>query len=415
MLLAQVRNDKNIAVAVASSGIAATLLSGGRTAHSVLKVPLNLALEESPICNFSKNSARGIILRQCKLLVWDESTMSHKKAVEALNRTLHDLRSNTDIMGGMVVLLAGDFRQTLPVIQKGTPADEIKACLKSSILWNKVTKFSLTTNMRVHLYNDINAGNYADTLLKIGDGRLETDAEGCVKLTRDFCNLVQSHSELIASVYSDLTNNMHEDKWLRERAILAPKNESVNKINSDILSEVAGEITEYLSVDTVMDTVTSTSYPVEFLNSLELSGVSSHKLQLKLGVPVMLMRNLDAPPLCNGTRLRVTHLGRNIIGATILTGVGKGENVIIPRIPIIPTDLPFQFKRLQFPIKLSFAMTINKAQGQTLQVAGVNLEKPCFSHGQLYVACSRVSNIQNLHILSPNGKTYNIVYSSVLK
>ncbi|CAK1583772.1 unnamed protein product [Parnassius mnemosyne] len=75
-------------------------------------------------------------------------------------------------MGGMVVLLAGDFRQTLPVIQKGTPADEIKACLKSSILWNKVTKFSLTTNMRVHLYNDINAGNYSDTLLKIGDRRM---------------------------------------------------------------------------------------------------------------------------------------------------------------------------------------------------------------------------------------------------
>ncbi|CAK1599108.1 unnamed protein product [Parnassius mnemosyne] len=95
--------------------------------------------------------------------------------------------------------------------------------------------------------------------------------------------------------------------------------------------------------------------------------------------------------------------------------VGKGENFIIPRIPIIPTDLPFQFKRLQFPIKLSFAMTINKAQEQTLQVAGVNLEKPCFSHGQLYVACLRVSNAQNLHILAPNGKTYNIVYSSVLK
>ncbi|CAK1588694.1 unnamed protein product [Parnassius mnemosyne] len=133
-LLARLRKDKNIAVAVASDGVAATLLSGGRTAHSVLKLPLNLALEESPICNFSKNSVRGIMLRQCKLLVWDESTMSHKKAVEALNRTLQDLRSNTDVMGGMVVLLAGDFRQTLPVIQKGTPADEIKACLKSSIL-----------------------------------------------------------------------------------------------------------------------------------------------------------------------------------------------------------------------------------------------------------------------------------------
>lgn len=90
--------------------------------------------------------------------------MSHKKAIEALNRTLQDLRDNTDIMGGMVVLLAGDFRQTLPVIQKGTPADEIEACIKSSSLWTRVEKFSLKTNMRVHLYNDVNSGHYADTI-----------------------------------------------------------------------------------------------------------------------------------------------------------------------------------------------------------------------------------------------------------
>ncbi|XP_055917338.1 uncharacterized protein LOC129949727 [Eupeodes corollae] len=167
---------------------------------------------------------------------------------------------------------------------------------------------------------------------------------------------------------------------------------------------------EYSSMDTIMDTKLSTSYHVEILNSLELSGVLSHKLQLKLNVPVMLMRNLDAPRLCNGTQLRIVKLGQNILGATILTGVGKGNSVIIPRIPIIPTDLPFQFKRVQFPVKLSFAVTMNKAQGQTLQVAGVHLENPCFSHGQLYVACSRVSNAWNLHIFAPDGKTYNIVY-----
>ncbi|GFX34533.1 ATP-dependent DNA helicase [Trichonephila clavipes] len=132
-------------------------------------------------------------------------------------------------------------------------------------------------------------------------------------------------------------------------------------------------------MDTIMYMELSTSYPVQFLNSLELSGVPSHKLHLKLNVPVMLMRNLNAPLLCNGTRLRITKLGQNILGATILTGVGKGKNVIIPRIPILPTDLLFQFKRVQFPVKPSLAVTINKAQGQTLQVAGVHLEKRCFS------------------------------------
>lgn len=414
LLLAYVRKDKNIAVVVASSGIAATLLTGGRTAHSVLKLPLNLAQEESPICNFSKNSGRAAMLRQCKLLVWDECTMSHKGAIEALNRTLQDIRDCKSIMGGLVVLLAGDFRQTLPVIQRGTPADEIKACLKSSKLWDHVIKFQLTTNMRVRLFNDIQSGNYAETLLKIGDGKMTVDAEGMITLTEEFCNVVGSESELVAKVYTDLHAHINDDQWLCERAILAPKNETVTKINENILNEVMGENTEYLSVDTVIETEHSASYPVEFLNSLELSGVPSHKLKLKVGVPVMLMRNLDAPRLCNGTRLRVTQLGWNIITATILTGAAKGESVLIPRIPIIPTDLPFQFKRLQFPIRVSFAMTINKAQGQTLRVAGVHLEKHCFSHGQLYVACSWVSSAQNLHVFAPQGKTYNIVYHSVL-
>jgi len=79
-----------------------------------------------------------------------------------------------------------------------------------------------------------------------------------------------------------------------------------------------------------------------------------------------------------------------VIEATILTGCAKDEDVFISRIHMVPTDMPFEFKRLQFPVHLAFAMSINKAQGQSLQVAGINLKTPCFSHGQLYVACSRV-------------------------
>lgn len=123
---------------------------------------------------------------------------------------------------------------------------------------------------------------------------------------------------------------------------------------------VQGNVIEYLSVDNITDTEQVTSYPIEFFNSLELSGVPSHKLILKVGVPVLLMRNLDAPKLCNGTRLQITHLGHNIVKATIMAGMAKGQNVLIPRIPIIPTDLPFQFKRVQFLLKAAFAITITK-------------------------------------------------------
>ena len=60
---------------------------------------------------------------------------------------------------------------------------------------------------------------------------------------------------------------------------------------------------------------------------------------------------------------------------------------------MIPTDMSFQFKRLQFPIQLAFVITINKAQRQSLELCGLYLYTDCFSLGQLYVACSRVGNL----------------------
>lgn len=136
LLLATVRQKAKIAVAVASSGIAATLLEGGRTAHSTFKLPLDIIRSDvPPTCNIARGSGMAKLLKQCKLIVWDECTMAHKQAMEALDRTLRDLRSNDDIMGGVTVVLADDFRQTLPVLPRSTPADELNACLKASQLW----------------------------------------------------------------------------------------------------------------------------------------------------------------------------------------------------------------------------------------------------------------------------------------
>jgi PIF1 helicase. len=178
------------------------------------------------------------------------------------------------------------------------PADEIRACIKSSDLWAKVEKFNLKTNMRVHLHNDVDSGHYAETLLKIDKGRLDTDAEGYILISREFCFLVENNMDFIAQVYPDLKQNLNSDQWLCVRAILAPS------INNDVFKNMQGEMKEYLSIDTIMDTEQSTSYPTEFLNSLELSGVPSHKLQLKLNVLVMLMRNLDGPRPCILTGVR---------------------------------------------------------------------------------------------------------------
>ena len=149
-----------------------------------------------------------------------------------------------------------------------------------------------------------------------------------------------------------------------------------------------------------------------------------HKLVLKKDVPVILLRNINpAEGLCNGTRLVIKEFYQNTIDAEILTGVNQGKRIFLPRFKLSPSDidLPFTLVKRQFLIKLSFAMTINKAQGQTIPIMGLYLPKSVFTHGQLYVALSRVQSKDNIKVLVKDGHkegkegvyTKNIVYKEI--
>lgn len=357
-----------------------------------------------------------MFVNKAEILIWDEISMMNKKCIEAVNITLQDIRENENLMGGLLVVLAGDFRQTLPVVKRGTIVDEINACLKSSKLWKYVQTYHLRQNMRVKQgYTTTKA--FTDYLLKIGNGTANSKFNHeMIELNQNFGKLHSNQEDLIQSVYPNLNANISNHQWISERAILAITNEIVDNINYKIMANVNAEMRTYYAIDSVSNDDETVIYPQEFLNSLQPCGMPQYKLCLKIGVPIMLLRNLDPPKLCNGTRLVIKKLYNHVIEATIISGQHNGEHVLIPRIPLMSNDSIIEFKRLQFPIKIAFVLTINKSQGQSFNEIGIDLQQEVFSHGQLYVSMTRATDPEKLHIVTKetNAFTKNIVYKQIL-
>lgn len=415
LILAYFRSRGHIINAVASTGIAATLMAGGRTAHSTFNLPLKSIGVENPVCNLKRGTAKATMLAESKAIIWDECTMANKGSLEALDRSLKDIRRDLRPFGNMIIILSGDFRQTLPVIKRGTPADVMNACLKRSPLWRLFTTMHLRVNMRARRIGSESARIFSKLILDVGNGVYPCNDLGTIELTSQLCRVVRSEDELIECVFPDILSNYRNADWLEKRAILAPRNDTVNALNHRIQQKLIDSRTRfYYSSDHVINTDLACTYPTEFLYSLSPDGFPPHELQLKIGSPIILLRNLQPPILCNGTRLIVLELQNRVIKAKILSGPFKGEIVLIPRIPLITSELVVEFKRVQFPVRLAFAITINKSQGQSFDIAGVHLQQPCFSHGQAYVAFSRVRTPSNLFVFSEDGRTKNIVYRQVL-
>jgi hypothetical protein len=422
------RSKRMIVACVASSGIASLLLPNGRTSHFLFKIPLLIASDST--CSIKKNSELAEYLRRVDLIIWDEVPMQNKYCFEAVDRALKDIRSSDKMFGGAPVVLGGDFAQIPPVVRNGDRPQIVDASIRNSYLWSKCQVLRLSKNMRVQ-GSHLNDKLYKTwlSLLPYNPFFQNKDVNIPAYIYR-----TNEPNDLIERVYpiDQLSNPDTYPALFGSSSILSSRNTTVDDINKIILNKMPGEQFTSFSVDKAdVSNSNDTDAPnelfqvtTEYLQSLNPPNFPRSKLQLKIGSVVMLLRNLNVQAgLCNGTRLLVREIGAYTLQVSIINSADPEDiNIIhcIPRITLstLEGELPFTLTRKQFPVRLCFAMTINKSQGQSLNRVGIDLRYPTFTHGQLYVAFSRSKNWQKVSVLlaedNRTQKTENIVYPELL-
>nr|XP_016515201.1 PREDICTED: uncharacterized protein LOC107831917 [Nicotiana tabacum] len=229
-------------------------------------------------------------------------------------------------------------------------------------------------------------------LMRIGNETEKVNCDNKIEI-RDsivipFTSEEESLDELFKIIYPNVSTFFSDSFSVTSRIILTTKNGFVDELNDMLIAKFPFTSKTYVAID---ETVERTDQR-----------------------------------LCNGTRLTCCDFKTHAVSAKIATSDFKGTHLFIPKIPLISSDdekVPIPFKRLQFPLRLCFAMTINKVQGQTLDFVGIYLREPVFSHGQLYAALSRAKSSECIRLLirpptsdnDDDHSTYNVVYNEVIR
>ena len=393
----------------ASTGIAATLIDGC-TVHKLFGVPMEVDYDSTSIFSATCKSAQ--ILRGASCIIWDEAPASHRFILDLADRLMREVCGVDRPFGGKTIIAGGDWRQTLPVVPRGTSAQQVAACLRMSDLWPlfSANTFLLTRNMR--------ASNpaFAEWLLDVGNGITGPT----IDLIQPNLRIATSVNGLIQATFGHVLNGTTIDS-IKRCVILSPTNKNTFILNEEILNKLEGRsIMRYSTDYPIVERCKSPMVvPEEFLHTLVPPGMPPYRLHLKINGIYMLLRNMCVKMgMCNGTRfiLREIH-GHVLLCETIHNDPAKAPfTFYLPRITTTPPEkYPFPFKRRQYPIRPAFGMTINKSQGGTFDMVGFDLTTPVFGHGQAYVAASRVRDFDKITVLPPDGETTmkNIVLQQV--
>ncbi|PIC11535.1 hypothetical protein B9Z55_029018 [Caenorhabditis nigoni] len=352
-------------------------------------------------------SAEAKQLAELDVVFWDEAPMSPKSSLETVDQLFRDVTKIDKPFGGKVIILGGDFRQCLPVVDRKGRDEQISNSIKMSHLWPLFQVHHLKTNMRAQ---------NADEEWKSWRWSERRRRTGVMEVPED----LRCDGDLAEEIFGSLLRNGSDVSEISKVAILSPTNQQALQMNQKVMEMIPGEMKTYYSVDEVGDNQNihsdAANFPTEFLNKMTPSGLPPHKLDLKVGALVMLLRNLDVRNgLCNGTRLVIREMGERVLRCAFISGPNEGGDVLILRIKLsFDSGIPFVLQRRQFPVRPAFAMTVNKAQGQTFDRIGLLLDASIFAHGQLYVALTRTRTKDGIRIWAPEKVMHNIVYKNIL-
>ena len=439
-LFAKVRMKGGVCLASASTALAARLYPRGLTLHSLGGINVVKRANERIESRVKAGSSRAQLLHQASIILIDEISSLHRANLEVFV----DLLKSVGFKGTLI--LAGDFRQIAPVVRRGSRQDTVDASPIRSLLWADVHRHTLVNNHRAAedpawCGNTMRIAHMEDCPAKLGRAKSAVNDRFIEDgFNWDLDNLVppqqrfdpRSRKQAIQRIFGD--DMMDTDG----AAILAATNAQVQEWNDEISELRAGEAGKrsYLAHNFIgnreaersdaSDPFASEIEDSEFLATTGDNGVPQHNLTLRVGDICFVLRTINkSAGLVTNARVRILSLGVHRIKVTILNSAAENDGVDItadiPRIRFTyrlgTGDL--EITRKQFPLSLGYAITINKAQGQTLRRVLLDLTTQPFTHGHLYVACSRTRNSSSFYAYVRDRAAplhaCNVVYKDLLQ
>lgn len=400
----------------ATTALAAQNFKSATTAHSLFKIPADNIDDDQNDDTILRSLLRAFpgqeqLLEAARFIGWDEFPSAHSRVIEACFDCTHQF-------AGKILLCTGDLRQLTPVVTSRSIQDQLRASVVFSSIWNDFTVCRLHMNFR-----QMADPQYAAFAERIGEGILPEGgsytAVNNFSCKIDLSTMVQTRfnpttlNDALRWIYPDLSDHqlppIVRATRMAARAIVANTNERVAAWNTEVQKRLPHTLRRtYFSEDQLCavhnnDHIHEILTP-ETLHFCDASDVPLHELTLKVGDLCILLHNIDkSQGLTNNQRVIIRELNERSVVISIANDP-RAQVHYIARLNFrltIPGTC-FEMTRKQYPMKLAYAFTVHKAQGQEMQAVLLDTLAPTFSHGQLYVALSRTRSRHGIAIFQSN-------------